>query len=84
MLLGVAVPVHTLDWLTADLVAALGPEQVSTSEAVRGRHAAGESYHRGEPPDVVVFPRSTSRETQSPKPPEMRSPGTDEGGHHGT
>ena len=56
---GVAVPVHALDWLTADLVAALGHEQVSTSEAVRGQHAAGESYHRGEPPDVVVFPRST-------------------------
>lgn len=48
-----------LDRLRADLVAALGPEQVSTSEVVRSQHAHGESYHRGEPPDLVVFPRST-------------------------
>jgi hypothetical protein len=50
----------TLEQLTADLVAALGAEQVSTSDAVRGEHAAGESYHRGEPPDIVVFPRTTA------------------------
>ena len=65
---GVAVPVHALDWLTADLVATLGPEQVSTSEAVRGQHAAGESYHRGEPPDVVVFPGRPRRSSPSSTP----------------
>ncbi|HUP32247.1 MAG TPA: FAD-linked oxidase C-terminal domain-containing protein [Gaiellaceae bacterium] len=54
-----SVHVDVLERLAADLVAALGPEQVSTSAAVREQHAAGESYHRGEPPDVVVFPRST-------------------------
>ena len=53
------VTAHDLDGLTADLVAALGPGQVSASEAVRRQHAHGESYHRGEPPDLVVFPRST-------------------------
>lgn len=52
------VTAHDLDGLRADLVAALGPGQVSASEAVRRQHAHGESYHRGEPPDLVVFPRS--------------------------
>ena len=50
----------TLEQLTADLVAALAPDQVSTSDAVRHQHAAGESYHRGEPPDVVVYPSTTA------------------------
>ena len=50
----------TLEQLTADLVAALEPDQVSTSDAVRHQHAAGESYHRGEPPDVVVYPSTTA------------------------
>ena len=38
----------------------LGSAQVTTSEAVREQHAAGESYHRGGLPDVVVYPRSTA------------------------
>ncbi len=41
------------------LAEALGDEHVSTNEAVRVQHAAGESYHRGNPPDVVVFPGTT-------------------------
>ena len=50
----------TSEQLTAELVVALGSDQVTTSDAVREQHAAGESYHRGEPPDVVVYPRSTA------------------------
>ena len=50
----------TLDQLVAELGSALGAEQLTTNEAVREQHAAGESYHRGELPDVVVFPRTTS------------------------
>ena len=38
----------------------LGSAQVTTSEAVREQHAAGESYHRGGLPDVVVYPCSTA------------------------
>ena len=53
-----SVHVDVLEPLTADLVAALGPEHVSTGQAIREQHAAGESYHRGDPPDVVVFPGS--------------------------
>ena len=54
-----SVHAEVLERLTADLVAALGAEHVSTGEAIREQHAAGESYHRGDPPDVVVFPGST-------------------------
>jgi D-lactate dehydrogenase (cytochrome) len=54
------VIVATIEQLTADLAAALGAEHVSTSEAVRDQHAAGESYHRGKPPDIVVLPRTTA------------------------
>jgi D-lactate dehydrogenase (cytochrome) len=43
----------------AELTAALGPEHVVASEAVRAQHAIGESYHRGGEPDLVVFPGST-------------------------
>ncbi len=50
----------TSEQLTAELVAALGSDQVTTSDAVREQHAAGESYHRGGLPDVVVYPRSTA------------------------
>ena len=50
----------TSEQLTAELVVALGSDQVTTSDAVREQHAAGESYHRGEPPDIVVYPRSTA------------------------
>jgi D-lactate dehydrogenase (cytochrome) len=50
----------TSQQLTAELVAALGSDQVTTSDAVREQHAAGESYHRGGLPDVVVYPRSTA------------------------
>ena len=50
----------TLDQLVAELVSALGADQVTTNEAVREQHAAGESYHRGALPDVVVFPRTTA------------------------
>jgi D-lactate dehydrogenase (cytochrome) len=55
----VSVHVDVLQRLTADLVAALGAEPVSTAEAVRAQHAIGESYHRAGLPEVVVFPRST-------------------------
>jgi D-lactate dehydrogenase (cytochrome) len=55
----VTVDVDVRERLAADLVAALGPEYVSTGEAIREQHAAGESYHRGGRPDVVVFPGST-------------------------
>jgi D-lactate dehydrogenase (cytochrome) len=55
----VRVHVDVLQRLTADLVAALGAEPVSTAEAVRAQHAIGESYHRAGLPEVVVFPRST-------------------------
>jgi D-lactate dehydrogenase (cytochrome) len=48
-----------LSQVVASLVDALGPDHVSTGDAIRDQHAAGESYHRGEPPDVVVFPGST-------------------------
>jgi len=48
-----------VDHVAAELVAALGPEYVSTADAVRAQHAAGESYHRAGLPDVVVFPGST-------------------------
>jgi D-lactate dehydrogenase (cytochrome) len=50
----------TLDQLVAELGSALGADHVTTNAAVREQHAAGESYHRGELPDVVVFPRTTS------------------------
>ena len=55
--MAIAVPV--LDRLTSELVAALGPEQVSVTEAVRAQHGVGESYHPAAPPDLVVWPRST-------------------------
>jgi D-lactate dehydrogenase (cytochrome) len=51
--------VRDLGRLETDLAAALGAEHVSATEAVRGQHAAGESYHRGDPPDLVAFPGST-------------------------
>ena len=55
--MAIAVPV--LDRLTSELVAALGPEQVSVTEAVRAQHGVGESYHPPAPPDLVAWPRST-------------------------
>jgi len=55
----VAIAVPVLDRLTSELVAALGPEQVSVTEAVRAQHGVGESYHPAAPPDLVVWPRST-------------------------
>jgi D-lactate dehydrogenase (cytochrome) len=50
----------TSEQLTAKLVAVLGSDQVTTSDAAREQHAAGESYHRGGLPDVVAYPRSTA------------------------
>lgn len=44
--------------LIAELTEAFG-DQVSTSAAVLERHGNDESYHKGEPPDAVVFARST-------------------------
>jgi len=48
-----------LDHVVAQLVDALGPEHVASTEAVRAQHAVGESYHHAGLPDVVVFPGST-------------------------
>ncbi|HEX4746209.1 MAG TPA: FAD-linked oxidase C-terminal domain-containing protein [Gaiellaceae bacterium] len=47
------------DQVLTQLVDALGPEHVVTTEAVREQHAAGESYHHAGLPDAVVFPGST-------------------------
>jgi len=55
----VAIALSILERLTAELVSALGPGQVSESEAVRAQHGVGESYHPAAPPDLVVWPRST-------------------------
>ena len=54
-----AIALSILERLTAELVSALGPGQVSESEAVRAQHGVGESYHPAAPPDLVVWPRST-------------------------
>jgi len=54
----VAIAVSVLERLIAELVSALGPEQVSATEAVRAQHGVGESYHPAAPPDVVAWPRS--------------------------
>lgn len=44
--------------LIAELTEAFG-DQVSTSASVLERHGSDESYHKAEPPDAVVFARST-------------------------
>jgi len=44
--------------LIGELTEAFG-DQVSTSAAVLERHGSDESYHHAEPPDAVVFARST-------------------------
>ena len=54
-----AIAPPLLERLTAELVSALGPDQVSESEAVRAQHGVGESYHPPAPPDLVAWPRST-------------------------
>lgn len=54
-----SVAADTVDRVADQLVAALGPEHVATTEAVRSQHASGESYHRGPEPDLVVYPGST-------------------------
>jgi D-lactate dehydrogenase (cytochrome) len=56
----VSVALETLARVTDELVTWLGVDHVATSEAVRAQYAAGESYHRGGLPDVVVHPGSTS------------------------
>ena len=38
---------------------ALLAERLTTAEAVRRQHGAGESFHANHPPDAVVFPDST-------------------------
>ena len=54
-----AISTDILDRLEAELVAALEPERVSRSEAVREQHGHDESWHAAALPDLVVFPRST-------------------------
>ncbi len=46
------------DALVADLRALLG-DRASTNPTQIEQHSHGESWHAAEPPDVVVFPRST-------------------------
>jgi D-lactate dehydrogenase (cytochrome) len=55
----VSVAAGAVERVWADLAAALGPEHVVATEAVRAQHATGESYHRAGEPDLVVFPGST-------------------------
>lgn len=54
-----SVAAHAVERVAAELAAALGPEHVVATEAVRAQHAIGESYHRGREPDLVAFPGST-------------------------
>jgi D-lactate dehydrogenase (cytochrome) len=55
----VAISIHALDRLEAELVEALGADQVSRSDAVREQHGRDESWRPPSPPDLVVYPRST-------------------------
>jgi len=53
------MPVETVALpLAAGLTRLLG-ERCSTNAAIRERHGQGESYHPSQPPDLVVFPKST-------------------------
>lgn len=54
----------TLDRLTTEFVAALDASRVSSSESVREQHGDSESHHRAVPPDLVVFPETTSEVAQ--------------------
>src|SRR3990170_2351019 len=54
-----AIVTDVRDRLETELVAALGAEAVSRSEAVRDQHGHDESYHPSAPPDLVVFPGTT-------------------------
>jgi D-lactate dehydrogenase (cytochrome) len=54
-----ALTTDVLDRLEADLRAALEPDRVTRSQAVREQHGRDESWHEPAPPDIVVFPTST-------------------------
>ncbi|CAH1780049.1 unnamed protein product [Owenia fusiformis] len=45
--------------LVDELSGVLGDENVSKAEVIREQHGKDESYHSGQPADVVVFPTST-------------------------
>ena len=42
-----------------DALQGLLGDRLATAEALREQHGAGESFHPPDPPDAVVFPRST-------------------------
>lgn len=48
-----------IESLKSELLAILGPDRLSTSQAVREQHGHDESYHAPELPDLVAFARST-------------------------
>src|SRR3989304_3812757 len=53
------MPFESVEKPLLGALAKLLGECVSTNPAIRERHGQGESYHPSQPPDVVVFPRTT-------------------------